>query len=93
MEQPLFYKGQKIVCVDSSGRSWKGTDTGIIEGKTYVVSNNWKLHFATSTYGIMVVGIDDCIFRQTRFVPLDTNHQLEEEIFESLKGRKQEFLN
>lgn len=89
----LFEIGQKVVCVDSSGQS------RITEGKTYTVKNAHCCKCGFVRIDVGVASNDDeclhcdnktgaCIYFQTRFVPLDADHQLEEEIHEALKGNK-----
>jgi len=88
----LFSVGDTVVCVDSKKQP-------LIEGKTYTikgisvckcgrvrvdVGDESDPHDCAGCYG----NIGTCIYYQTRFVPLDTDHALENEIHEALKGQK-----
>jgi len=97
-EQPIFCAGDKAVCIDSSGRQFGN----LIEGKVYTILEVKRQECCgrvgvwTGTIhkpgGVCKCGAEDdnekIFYNQNRFVPLDTNSQLEEAIFEALKGAK-----
>jgi hypothetical protein len=94
--ESLFTIGQKVVCVDS-----KGHNTNLIEGKTYTIQGiraneccgvivvnvgvnyNYERTKCGGCGGFYSPA--DGYKRQTRFVPLDTDRELDEAIHEALK--------
>lgn len=101
METQLFSIGQKIVCIDSvdahelvEGKTYRVTGyegcevckmVGVFIGIRCIKDERIRY---TCSCGAVAEYVPEISYRQTRFVPLDTNDQLEEEIFESLKGVK-----
>lgn len=96
--ESLFSVGQKIVCVDSVYNC--GFKSPLIEGKTYTVlaifscvcgavdldvgTRNPSDHLRCSCGHI--TENNRWLHNEMRFVPLDTNSQLEEEIHQAMKG-------
>lgn len=88
MEKPMFYQGQRVVCVDRLPcTDGSLTNNPLIEGKSYYVTNpHFPTCYVNKVY-IMVSGIW-AAFNQRQFVPYDTDKELENEIHEALKGVK-----
>lgn len=94
MEKPMFYQGQRIVCIQRF-RCFSGGDkkNPLIEGKTYIVSNPDSKHPLSKSITVNLVGLPQSQhFRQLQFIPYDTDKELENEIHEALKGVKIEKL-
>lgn len=84
MEQPMFYQGQRVVCVDAPNRPENGCgDTELIEGKSYYIENG-SSQISNGRIYVAIVGLM-YDYLQTSFVPYDTDKALEDEIFEALK--------
>ena len=80
----LFSIGDKIVCVDSTGTA----RPYLIEGKVYTVIGLKKCEFCPINMVNVGVGSFDNCWHENRFVPLEADSQLEEEIHNALKGRE-----
>lgn len=89
MEQPLFYKGQIVTCVDSNGAFDDGSRWPLIEGKNYTIDNpDYKnVDIKDNVCAVTLFNVVG-VFDQTRFVPLEFDRQADTEIFEALKGQK-----
>lgn len=98
-EQPLFCVGDKAVCVDSSncegmlieGKVYKVSTMRRCDGCGGISIGVGIMYLGNAVRSRCRCGYTSKVFpeygfRQTRFVPLDTNSQLEESIFEALKG-------
>lgn len=78
----LFNINQRVVCVDSSGEFDDNSPLDLIEGKTYTVARYYQRDIV---FGVMMVGCKGA-YDQNRFVPIQVDHQLEEQIHEAMKG-------
>lgn len=99
----LFHIGDEVICVDSKPNRI-GKPSGLIEGKKYIINDVYFCSGCGQTkvtVGIMenfVTSLCPCgcssrpfferLYFQTRFIKPETDHQLEEQIHESLKGIK-----
>ena len=85
MEQPMFYAGQAVRCINNK---MKSTNTNqpcpLIEGKRYFIESpdycRTNGHVQVTVYGIYAA------FQQTAFIPEEADNNIEEQIFEALKG-------
>lgn len=86
--KPLFYKGQIVTCVDSTGDGFDdGTPWPLIEGKKYTISNpEYRNGIKSSCCGVELFNVVG-VFDQTRFVPLEDDNKLEDEIKSALNER------
>lgn len=94
----LFNIGDEVVCINSSGTN------GLIEGKKYKIKSMSACKCIINVSVGVPLDRRRCTnycerchcdpmdnfvhYRQDRFVKAEDNHQLEEQIFESLKGEK-----
>lgn len=102
MEQPIFCVGDKVVCVDSSGKG-----TYLTEGKKYTITHvkrcegcgiigvavgiKYKKEVWTTscaTCKTVSVPLGQYIYQQKRFAPIDAIENIEAQVFEALKGAK-----
>lgn len=89
MEKPLFEKGQKVVCV-RRGRPFGirfGRPNPLIEGKKYIIEDPYAEIEGGKVY-VTIHGLEGGDFRQVYFMPEEADYEMENEIFESLKGAK-----
>lgn len=86
--KPLFYKGQRIVCVNSNGTFKSGRRNPLIEGKTYTVEDADVYH-PEAREGDVIIYVEgiDAAFRQTNFIPQSVDWHLENEITKILHKR------
>jgi len=92
--ESLFSIGQKVVCVDSKATSFRGVDSNLIEGKSYIVSGVMRCKCGrgginvglTTNYTVCKCGaeFDGAWHNQNRFIPLDFDKAADEAIRESL---------
>ncbi|HEU5289468.1 MAG TPA: hypothetical protein VFU05_02420 [Cyclobacteriaceae bacterium] len=88
MEQPLFYTGQRVVCIDGGEPIGTcGTRNQIIEGKSYYITDPCRKETNKAVYVSLSGFNPNFAWRQDCFVPYDEDQKLENEIFESLKGK------
>lgn len=101
IENPMFCPGDKAVCISGEPHNTK-YPTGLVEGKVYTIQHiiRCKCGLVCVSVGISVKGGTICSvcnkwvasddihwYKQTRFVPLDTDRAIESAIFEALKGQ------
>lgn len=88
MEQPLFYRGQKVVYIGDTKTRQFPFITQLIEGKAYYVSDPNKDDDKQGIW-ITLAGIPEThLYLQRVFVPYETDLKLDNEIHEALKGQK-----
>ena len=86
-QEPLFSKGQKVVCanrLNEKGECNDNLDNDLIEGKTYTVNDPE----AVKRGGRIWIDVKESKFfqLQTQFIPLDFDRHVEEESHQALKG-------
>ena len=77
MESPLFYPNEPIICIDSKGEFDTDEPLDLIQGKKYTVND-------PSGRGITLIGHGGNRYDQNRFIPEQTDGELEDQIRESL---------
>lgn len=90
MEQPLFYQGQRVVAVVSVPPPFVVDDKFPmpIDGKSYYITHPNALVNGGYIF-VKIAGFEATqMFWQGLFVGYDTDHALENEIHEALKGQK-----
>lgn len=79
--ESLFNINDRVICIDSS---WPADDK-LIEGKQYIILGMCEC-CTPPKVNVNSSDIKD-FWNQTRFIKPETNEQLEEEIFEAMKGK------
>lgn len=86
--KPMFFKGQKVICVNSKGTFRSGKRNPLIEGKSYVIEDADTYHPDAKESEVIVLlqGVD-AAFRQTNFISEAVDFRLEDEINKILHKR------
>lgn len=87
LEKPMFYQGQRVVCVDGGEPVGTcGTPNPIIEGKSYYISDPCRKETTKAIYVSLSGFNPNYAWRQDCFVPYDEDQKLEDEIREALNS-------
>lgn len=93
MEEPMFYQGQAVRCVDAADHGFSYPNARrVIEGKRYYIKDPICEGITIKGDGVRRVvtleGFGDQKFWQMRFIAEEDDQNIEEEIHQALKGQK-----